>query len=185
MVGLAEYVHHNPNQLSGGYQQRVAIARALVNSPEIILADEPIGDLDSRTSIEIMAIFQRLNRESGITVMMVTHEPDIAAHASSIIRFRDGKVLDDRRIGSAQGRRGTARNASGGRRQRRRIGGRIMTPLLPGVRIEYGALRTNKVRAGLTMLGVIIGVAAVIATIPVAPALRRGSNTRSLASEAT
>jgi putative ABC transport system ATP-binding protein len=98
MVGLAEYAHHHPNQLSGGQQQRVAIARALVNSPEIILADEPTGALDSRTSIEIMAIFQRLNRESGITLMMVTHEPDIAAHASRIIRFRDGRVLDDRRI---------------------------------------------------------------------------------------
>lgn len=98
MMGLAEYAHHHPNQLSGGQQQRVAIARALVNRPEIILADEPTGALDSRTSIEIMAIFQRLNRESGITLMMVTHEPDIAAHASRIIRFRDGKILDDRRI---------------------------------------------------------------------------------------
>lgn len=103
MVGLAEYAHHHPNQLSGGQQQRVAIARALVNSPEIILADEPTGALDSRTSIEIMAIFQRLNRESGITLMMVTHEPDIAAHASRIIRFRDGRVLDDRRISVPRG----------------------------------------------------------------------------------
>lgn len=98
MMGLAEYAHHHPNQLSGGQQQRVAIARALVNRPEIILADEATGALDSRTSIEIMAIFQRLNRESGITLMMVTHEPDIAAHANRIIRFRDGKVMDDRRI---------------------------------------------------------------------------------------
>jgi putative ABC transport system ATP-binding protein len=98
MVGLSEYASHRPNQLSGGQQQRVAIARSLVNQPEIILADEPTGALDSRTSIEIMAIFQRLNRGSGITLMMVTHEPDIAAHAGRIIRFRDGKVLDDRRI---------------------------------------------------------------------------------------
>jgi putative ABC transport system ATP-binding protein len=98
MVGIADYAHHHPNQLSGGQQQRVAIARALVNRPEIILADEPTGALDSWTSIEIMAIFQRLNRDSGITLMMVTHEPDIAAHATRIIRFRDGRVLDDRKI---------------------------------------------------------------------------------------
>ena len=98
MVGLGPYLGHHPNQLSGGQQQRVAIARSLINSPEIILADEPTGALDSRTSIEIMAIFQKLNRQSGITMLMVTHEPDIAAHAGRIIRFRDGRVLDDRHI---------------------------------------------------------------------------------------
>jgi putative ABC transport system ATP-binding protein len=100
MVGLLDHAHHHPNQLSGGQQQRVAIARALVNRPEIILADEPTGALDSRTSVEIMAIFQRLNREAGITLLMVTHEPDIAAHAGRIIRFLDGRVLDDRKIAS-------------------------------------------------------------------------------------
>lgn len=99
MVGLAEFANHHSNQLSGGQQKRVAIARALVNRPEIILADEPTGALDSRTSIEIMVIFQKLNRESGITLMMVTHEPDIAAHAKRVIRFRDGKIMDDRGIG--------------------------------------------------------------------------------------
>ncbi len=98
MMGLASHARHHPNQLSGGQQQRVAIARALVNNPEIILADEPTGALDSRTSIEIMAIFQHLNRESGITLLMVTHEADIAAHASRIIRFRDGRILDDRKL---------------------------------------------------------------------------------------
>jgi putative ABC transport system ATP-binding protein len=98
IVGLLDHAEHHPNQLSGGQQQRVAIARALVNRPEIILADEPTGSLDSRTSIEIMAIFQRLNREAGITLILVTHEPDIAAHANRIIRFMDGKVLDDRAI---------------------------------------------------------------------------------------
>src|SRR6185312_1992305 len=92
MMGLAEFADHHPNQLSGGQQQRVAIARSLVNRPEIILADEPTGALDSRTSIEIMAIFQRLNRESGITLLMVTHEPDIAAHAGRIIRFQASSI---------------------------------------------------------------------------------------------
>jgi putative ABC transport system ATP-binding protein len=100
MVGLSEYADHHPNQLSGGQQQRVAIAHALVNHPEVILADEPTGSLDSRSSIEIMAVFQQLNLESGITLMMVTHEPDIAAHASRIIRFQDGRIIDDRRIAS-------------------------------------------------------------------------------------
>jgi putative ABC transport system ATP-binding protein len=98
MVGLLECADRRPNQLSGGQQQRVAIARALVNHPDIILADEPTGSLDSRSSIEIMTHFQRLNRDYGLTMLMVTHEADIAAHANRIVRFRDGRVLDDRNI---------------------------------------------------------------------------------------
>jgi putative ABC transport system ATP-binding protein len=97
-VGLQGREHHHPNQLSGGQQQRVAIARALINDPAILLADEPTGNLDSKTSIEILAIFQRLNRENGITVILVTHEPDIAAYASRNILFRDGHILKDERI---------------------------------------------------------------------------------------
>jgi putative ABC transport system ATP-binding protein len=97
-VGLAERAGHHPNQLSGGQQQRVAIARALVNNPKIILADEPTGALDSHTSIEIMAIFQRLNREQGITTLIVTHEPDIAAYADRNIYFRDGMIVRDEKI---------------------------------------------------------------------------------------
>jgi putative ABC transport system ATP-binding protein len=97
-VGLAGREEHHPSQLSGGQQQRVAIARALVNRPRILLADEPTGALDSRTSVEIMAIFQQLNRESGITTIVVTHEPDIAAYAGRNIHFKDGRLQRDVRI---------------------------------------------------------------------------------------
>ena len=94
-VGLEGREHHHPSQLSGGEQQRVAIARALVNQPSILLADEPTGNLDSKTSEEIMSIFQRLNRELGITIIMITHEPDIARFAKRNILFRDGKIVGD------------------------------------------------------------------------------------------
>jgi putative ABC transport system ATP-binding protein len=94
-VGLQGREHHHPNQLSGGQQQRVAIARALINDPPIILADEPTGNLDSRTSVEIMAIFQQLNRQHGITVILVTHEHDVAAYTSRMIHFRDGRIVND------------------------------------------------------------------------------------------
>jgi putative ABC transport system ATP-binding protein len=95
-VGLANRADHHPNQLSGGQQQRVAIARALVNTPSILLADEPTGNLDTKTSIEVMDIFQRLNRERGITVVLITHEQDIAEYGSRIVSFRDGLVVADR-----------------------------------------------------------------------------------------
>jgi putative ABC transport system ATP-binding protein len=94
-VGLSNRLHHRPSQLSGGQQQRIAIARALVNNPELLLADEPTGNLDTRTSIEIMGLFQALN-DSGITVIMVTHELDIAAYCRRIVIMRDGRLLEDR-----------------------------------------------------------------------------------------
>ena len=94
-VGLSERAHHLPNQLSGGQQQRVAIARALINQPSLILADEPTGNLDSRTSVEVMGIFQRLNTEQGITIMLITHEADIAEYATRVVSFRDGRIVKD------------------------------------------------------------------------------------------
>ncbi len=99
-VGLEQRADHHPNQLSGGQQQRVAIARALINEPSIILADEPTGNLDSRTSIEVMDIFQKLNEERGITVLLITHEHDIAEYGTRVIAFRDGRVLSDQPVTS-------------------------------------------------------------------------------------
>ncbi len=98
IVGLGERLDHYPNQLSGGQQQRVAIARALINEPSILLADEPTGNLDTRTSIEVMDIFQRLNMERGITVVLITHEMDIAEHGTRLVRFRDGRIQIDQQI---------------------------------------------------------------------------------------
>jgi putative ABC transport system ATP-binding protein len=95
-VGLGDRVDHLPNQLSGGQQQRVAIARALVNNPSILLADEPTGNLDTRTSIDVMGLFQHLNVERGITVILITHESDIAEYGTRIVTFRDGQVVADR-----------------------------------------------------------------------------------------
>jgi macrolide transport system ATP-binding/permease protein len=138
---------HHPAQLSGGQQQRVAIARALVNDPQLVLADEPTGALDSRTSVEIMALLQQLNRE-GITIVLVTHEHDVAAFAGRIISFRDGKVVEDKPM--------PANDAA-----------ICSMNFAATLRIALLALRVNKMRSALTMLGIIIGVAAVIIMIAV------------------
>src|SRR5205085_6822405 len=97
-VGLGQRFDHHPNQLSGGQQQRVAIARALITRPSILLADEPTGNLDTRTSIEVMGIFQKLNIERGITVILITHEMDIAEYGTRLVRVRDGKIQLDQKI---------------------------------------------------------------------------------------
>jgi putative ABC transport system ATP-binding protein len=105
-VGLAGREDHQPSQLSGGQQQRVAIARSLVNNPRIILADEPTGALDSRNGIEIMAIFQRLNHAEGITMIVVTHDPDIAIYSNRILHLKDGRLQQDERIEQPRDARG-------------------------------------------------------------------------------
>jgi putative ABC transport system ATP-binding protein len=114
-VGLADRISHRPNELSGGEQQRVAIARALINDPAIILADEPTGNLDTKTGIEIVGLFQRLNLERGITVVFVTHSPEIAEYTSRVIRLRDGDLVGDERVAEQQFAPGITARTSVGR----------------------------------------------------------------------
>ncbi|HEX5085441.1 MAG TPA: ABC transporter permease [Blastocatellia bacterium] len=174
-VGLAGRERSYPNQLSGGQQQRVAIARALVNRPAIILADEPTGNLDSRTSVEIMGIFQRLNHELGITLIIVTHEPDIAEFAGRVIVFKDGEIDRDEPVVN---RRDAARelrlmsvtmkeSPSALIRQGPSPPARKFVDLPMILRIAFRALARNKARSALTMLGIVIGVAAVIAMVSI------------------
>src|SRR5437867_1809805 len=146
LVGLSDRVAHFPSQLSGGQQQRVAIARALVNRPSILLADEPTGNLDSRTSVEIMDIFQKLNDE-GLTIVLVTHEPDIAKFARRSI-FRDGKIRRDEPVQSRP-------RASEVIKTLPTLEDSTNMDLLAIIRIAMRALSRNKMRSVLTMLGII------------------------------
>ncbi len=173
-LGLAERERNTPSQLSGGQQQRVALARALINRPAVLLADEPTGNLDTRTSHEIIEIIRKLNREQGVTVILVTHEADIGAYADRLIVMRDGKIESDEHqapVASPDG-------ASGGDMPADPPGA-ASTPLPdaePGLGVAFlsmvvsaslQALERNKLRSALTMLGVFIGVAALIAMVAV------------------
>jgi macrolide transport system ATP-binding/permease protein len=166
-VGLGEHLGHEPSQLSGGQQQRVAIARALINNPSLVFADEPTGNLDSQTSEEILRVFEQMNEEAGVTIMLVTHDPAVAQHARRIIRIRDG-VIEPERSGqeSVFDRRGESSDQSRSRALKGIAGGylarsrRMMSTVL-------SSLRRNILRAALTTLGIVIGVAAVIAMMEI------------------
>ncbi len=173
-VGLAERERNTPGQLSGGQQQRVALARALINEPSLLLADEPTGNLDSKTSHEIMQTLTALNRKQGVTIIVVTHEPDIAAYTDRILTMRDGQIISDevkRKPGTTPA--GPAKLAAGNAS----IGGQAAPAvsqmgaiLVFGLMVMAAALQAisrNKMRSSLTMLGVFIGVAALIAMVAV------------------
>ncbi|HUN27691.1 MAG TPA: ABC transporter permease [Steroidobacteraceae bacterium] len=179
MLGLADRERNQPNQLSGGQQQRVAIARALVNDPAIVLADEPTGNLDSQTALEIMTTIRSLNRERGVTIVLVTHEREMAELADRIITLRDGQIISDRATVPAaaqlEGRELPAVRPYHERRFTGRIDAWFHEASSLGSMAIFAALRAigrNKLRAGLTMLGVFIGVAALIAMVAVGEGAR-------------
>jgi macrolide transport system ATP-binding/permease protein len=191
MVGLDGREQNHPNQLSGGQQQRVAIARALINRPSIVLADEPTGNLDSTSSAELMDIITRLNREQGITIILVTHDADVAAYADRIVTFRDGSIISDTRkpdapaLSSTVAARSTGQSSSQVPAENAAAAGTRTDPKSAGATSEelwtFGsmamvaasrALQRNKLRAALTMLGIFIGVAAVTAMVAVGDGAR-------------
>jgi macrolide transport system ATP-binding/permease protein len=169
LLGLADRAQNLPSQLSGGQQQRVAIARALINDPAILLADEPTGNLDSQTANDIMATIQALNRERGVTVVLVTHEPDMAAFAARVVTMRDGLIVSDRRqaamptaVSLAQPAAPRVRGA-----EPASPAGRLWSFASMALVAAGRALARNKLRSALTMLGVFIGVAALVAMVAV------------------
>jgi macrolide transport system ATP-binding/permease protein len=177
LLGLGHRGGNTPAQLSGGEQQRVAIARALINSPSVLLADEPTGNLDTRNSHDIMQTLVRFNREHHVTVIVVTHESDIAAYADRVITMRDGAIVSDQRAASSAAAQTPASTPDGAPQTNGSAptAGRL-NALIPGTRTAFAlmiggaalqALARNKMRSALTMLGVFIGVAALIAMVAV------------------
>jgi macrolide transport system ATP-binding/permease protein len=182
LLGLTGREQNHPSQLSGGQQQRVAIARALINEPAILLADEPTGNLDTTNSVEILEIVRKLNRERHLTVIVVTHDPEVAVFADRVITFRDGVIISDKRDGDDDREAAATRvdwsGADPGREQAGRRNGEP-TPAESGwtftamaLSAAARALQRNKLRAALTMLGIFIGVAAVIAMVAVGDGAR-------------
>jgi len=171
LLGLGDRERNTPGQLSGGQQQRVAIARALINAPSLLLADEPTGNLDTRTSHEIMETLVSLNRDQGVTIVLVTHEADIAAYADRIVTMRDGEIVGDERVTKSP-------PIVGGKAERSRalrpepLTTKLATGAFMGFAFMIGAaaaqaIGRNKMRSALTMLGVFIGVAALIVMVAV------------------
>jgi macrolide transport system ATP-binding/permease protein len=176
LVGLTGREQNHPNQLSGGQQQRVAIARALVNRPSILLADEPTGNLDSTNSAEIMEVLAKLNREQGITVILVTHDADIAAYADRTITFRDGEIQSDTRKDAAAAHLvqadAAAQKTEDANESAAGVTDEVWTFAKMAMVAAARAIKRNKMRAALTMLGIFIGVAAVIAMVAVGDGAR-------------
>ena len=171
LLGLEQREFNTPAQLSGGQQQRVAIARALINDPKILLADEPTGNLDTKTSHEIMETLVALNRDKGVTIVVVTHEPDIAAYAGRVVTMRDGAIISDERRPSMEPvqpvRRASAPINDIETPQTRSTSASLLALVEMIVTAAIQAIGRNKMRSALTMLGVIVGVAALIAMVAV------------------
>jgi len=178
VLGLGERERNTPGQLSGGQQQRVAIARALINAPSLLLADEPTGNLDTRTSHEIMETLASLNREQGLTIIVVTHEADIAAFADRVLTMRDGRIVSDERVAKTERLLPAPVSGAGGEQAAlfQPPEAHIVSPSPSAAFWAFGlmilataaqAIGRNKTRSGLTMLGVFIGVAALIAMVAV------------------
>jgi macrolide transport system ATP-binding/permease protein len=167
LLGLADRERNTPGQLSGGQQQRVAIARALINNPILLLADEPTGNLDTKTSHEIMVTLQALNRERGVTIIVVTHESDIATYADRVITMRDGEVISDERKPAVRPRPAASAAVPQPVPAGASSAGTVQAFALMIVAAAFQALARNKMRSALTMLGVFIGVAALIAMVAV------------------